>query len=113
MSIVPPGSGVAHQVNLEFLARVVFNSNQILYPDSMVGTDTHTTVVNGMGVVGWTVGGIEAESVMLGQAANIQLPEVVGYRIKGKLNDMCTSTDIVIAITKVTLLTQLILYKII
>jgi aconitate hydratase len=68
MVIVPPGSGIVHQVNLECLARVVFNDKNLLYPDSLVGTDSHTTMINGLGIVGWGVGGIEAEAVMLGQA---------------------------------------------
>jgi len=76
MLIVPPGSGIVHQVNLEYLARVVFaDQNSVLYPDSVVGTDSHTTMINGLGVVGWGVGGIEAEAVMLGQAISMVLPE--------------------------------------
>jgi aconitate hydratase len=101
MVIVPPGSGIVHQVNLECLARVVFKTNNILYPDSLVGTDSHTTMINSLGIVGWGVGGIEAEAVMLGQAISMVLPPVVGYRISGKLNEMCTSTDVVLTITKV------------
>lgn len=101
--IVPPGSGIVHQVNLECLAHVVFNKNQLLYPDSLVGTDSHTTMINSLGIVGWNVGGIEAEAVMLGQAINMVLPEVVGYKIIGKLNEMCTSTDVVLTITKVNI----------
>ena len=100
MMIVPPGSGIVHQVNLECVSRVVFNKDQLLYPDSLVGTDSHTTMINSLGIVGWGVGGIEAESVMLGQAINMVLPEVVGYKIIGKLNEMCTSTDVVLTITK-------------
>lgn len=102
MKIVPPGSGIVHQVNLECLARVVFNNNKLLYPDSLVGTDSHTTMINGLGIVGWGVGGIEAEAVMLGQSISMVLPPVVGYKITGKLNDICTSTDVVLTITKVT-----------
>jgi len=83
---VPPGSGIVHQVNLEYLARVVFQNEQgILYPDSVVGTDSHTTMVNGLGVAGWGVGGIEAEAVMLGQSISMVLPEVVGFKLTGKL----------------------------
>ncbi len=73
-TIVPPGSGIVHQVNLEYLARVVFNNKGVLYPDSVVGTDSHTTMINGLGVVGWGVGGIEAESVMLGESISMVLP---------------------------------------
>jgi len=101
MLIVPPGSGIVHQVNLEYLARVVFaDENSVLYPDSVVGTDSHTTMINGLGVLGWGVGGIEAEAVMLGQAISMVLPEVIGYKITGTLNQLVTSTDVVLTITK-------------
>lgn len=100
MLIVPPGSGIVHQVNLEHLARVVFNVDDLLYPDSLVGTDSHTTMINGLGIVGWGVGGIEAEAVMLGQAISMLLPQVVGYKIVGELNQYVTSTDLVLTITK-------------
>ncbi|XP_059149741.1 cytoplasmic aconitate hydratase-like isoform X2 [Physella acuta] len=100
MLIVPPGSGIVHQVNLEYLARVVFSDGQLLYPDSLVGTDSHTTMINGLGVLGWGVGGIEAEAVMLGQAISMVLPEVVGYKITGSLHPLVTSTDVVLTITK-------------
>ncbi|KAA0196652.1 hypothetical protein HAZT_HAZT004313 [Hyalella azteca] len=114
MLIVPPGSGIVHQVNLEFLARVVFGSSSgggaTLYPDSLVGTDSHTTMINGLGVLGWGVGenqislcfnqGIEAEAVMLGQAISLVLPEVIGYKITGELSPLSTSTDVVLTITK-------------
>ncbi|XP_056647027.1 cytoplasmic aconitate hydratase-like [Diorhabda carinulata] len=101
MLIVPPGSGIVHQINLEFLARVVFtDANGILYPDTVVGTDSHTTMINGLGVVGWGVGGIEAEAVMLGQSISMLLPEVVGYKLYGELNEYVTSTDLVLTITK-------------
>ncbi|GFR10001.1 cytoplasmic aconitate hydratase [Trichonephila clavata] len=100
MTIVPPGSGICHQVNLEYLARVVFNNNGLLYPDSLVGADSHTTMINGLGIIGWGVGGIEAEAVMLGQAISMVLPQVVGYKLVGKLNPMVTSTDVVLTITK-------------
>ncbi|KAF2345490.1 Aconitase/3-isopropylmalate dehydratase large subunit alpha/beta/alpha domain, partial [Trinorchestia longiramus] len=104
MLIVPPGSGIVHQVNLEFLARVVFGcgdgAGAVLYPDSLVGTDSHTTMVNGLGVLGWGVGGIEAEAVMLGQAISLVLPEVIGYKITGQLSPLSTSTDVVLTITK-------------
>lgn len=104
MLIVPPGSGIVHQVNLEYLARVVFDESpdgtRILYPDSVVGTDSHTTMINGLGVLGWGVGGIEAEAVMLGQSIGMLLPEVVGYKLSGRLNPLATSTDLVLTITK-------------
>ena len=83
--IVPPGSGIVHQVNLEYLARVVFNRDSMLYPDSVVGTDSHTTMINGLGVTGWGVGGIEAEAVMLGQTISMVLPQVVGFHLHGDL----------------------------
>nr|AFI44047.1 iron regulatory protein [Eisenia andrei] len=100
MLIVPPGSGIVHQVNLEYLARVIFDVDGLLYPDSVVGTDSHTTMINGLGVLGWGVGGIEAEAVMLGQAISMVLPQVLGYRITGHLNQLTTSTDVVPTITK-------------
>lgn len=100
--IVPPGSGIVHQVNLEYLARIVFaNENDILFPDSVVGTDSHTTMIDGSGVLGWGVGGIEAEAVMLGQPISMVIPEVIGYRLTGKLSPLATSTDLVLTITKV------------
>ncbi|XP_066963842.1 cytoplasmic aconitate hydratase-like isoform X1 [Macrobrachium rosenbergii] len=100
MLIVPPGSGIVHQVNLEYLARVVFDEERLLFPDSLVGTDSHTTMINGLGVVGWGVGGIEAEAVMLGQAVSMVLPKVLGYCITGTLSPLATSTDVVLTITK-------------
>jgi len=101
MLIVPPGSGIVHQVNLEYLARVAFKSESgLLYPDSVVGTDSHTTMINGLGVVGWGVGGIEAEAVMLGQPISMVLPRVVGYCITGRPGPQVTSTDVVLTITK-------------
>lgn len=105
MLIVPPGSGIVHQVNLEYLARVVFSEKQkdgrsFLYPDSLVGTDSHTTMINGLGIIGHGVGGIEAEAVMLGQSISFLLPEVVGYKLVGELNQYVTSTDLVLTITK-------------
>ena len=96
MKIVPPGSGIVHQVNLESLARVVFNNNNLLYPDSLVGTDSHTTMINGLGVLGWGVGGIEAEAVMLGEYVSMLLPDVVGVRVVGKLKEGCCATDVVL-----------------
>lgn len=100
MLIVPPGSGIVHQVNLEYLARVCFTNGQVVYPDSVVGTDSHTTMINGLGVLGWGVGGIEAEAVMLGQPISMVLPKVVGYKITGSLDPLITSTDLVLTITK-------------
>ncbi|KAJ8262084.1 hypothetical protein GJAV_G00162000 [Gymnothorax javanicus] len=100
MRIIPPGSGIVHQVNLEYLARVVFDHEGFYYPDSLVGTDSHTTMIDGLGVLGWGVGGIEAEAVMLGQPISMVLPEVIGYRVLGSPNKLITSTDIVLTITK-------------
>ncbi|CAI7991835.1 Cytoplasmic aconitate hydratase [Geodia barretti] len=100
MLIVPPGCGIVHQVNLEYLGRVVFNSGGLLYPDSLVGTDSHTTMINGLGIVGWGVGGIEAEAVMLGQCISMVLPQVVGYKLTGVVSSYATSTDVVLTITK-------------
>jgi aconitate hydratase len=94
--IVPPGSGIVHQVNLEYLARVVFNKDNLLYPDSVVGTDSHTTMINGLGVAGWGVGGIEAEAVMLGQTISMVLPQVVGFKLTGNLPSNATATDLVL-----------------
>ncbi|KAH7576748.1 hypothetical protein JRO89_XS01G0140900 [Xanthoceras sorbifolium] len=100
MLVIPPGSGILHQVNLEYLGRVVFNTNGILYPDSVVGTDSHTTMIDGLGVAGWGVGGIEAEAVMLGLPMSMLLPEVVGFRFSGKLRDGITATDLVLTVTQ-------------
>jgi len=100
LQIIPPGSGIVHQVNLEYLARSVFDNEGLLYPDSLVGTDSHTTMINGLGILGWGVGGIEAEAVMLGQAISMVVPKVVGYKITGVLNEIATSTDVVLTITK-------------
>jgi aconitate hydratase len=100
MKIVPPGSGIVHQVNLEYLARVVFDEKNVLYPDSVVGTDSHTTMIDGLGVVGYGVGGLEAESVMLGQAMSMVLPEVVGFKLTGELPSTCNATDLVLTCTQ-------------
>ncbi|KAL2476321.1 Aconitate hydratase 2 [Abeliophyllum distichum] len=100
MLVVPPGSGIVHQVNLEYLGRVVFNTDGILYPDSVVGTDSHTTMIDGLGVAGWGVGGIEAEATMLGQPMSMVLPGVVGFKLSGKLNDGVTATDLVLTVTQ-------------
>ena len=99
--IVPPGSGIVHQVNLEYLARVVFEHNGIIYPDSLVGTDSHTTMINGLGVLGWGVGGIEAEAAMLGQTISMVLPEVIGVKLTGNLPDKCNATDLVLTLTEI------------
>jgi aconitate hydratase len=98
--VVPPGFGIVHQVNLEYLARGVHNANGTFYPDTLVGTDSHTTMINGIGVVGWGVGGIEAEAGMLGQPVYFLTPDVVGVNLKGKLREGCTATDLVLTITE-------------
>ncbi|KAK9024688.1 hypothetical protein V6N11_004846 [Hibiscus sabdariffa] len=100
MLVVPPGSGIVHQVNLEYLGRVVFNTDGTLYPDSVVGTDSHTTMIDGLGVAGWGVGGIEAEAAMLGQPMSMVLPGVVGFKLSGKLCDGVTATDLVLTVTQ-------------
>ncbi|CAL1361102.1 unnamed protein product [Linum trigynum] len=100
MLVVPPGSGIVHQVNLEYLGRVVFNTNGLLYPDSVVGTDSHTTMIDGLGVAGWGVGGIEAEATMLGQPMSMVLPGVVGFKLSGKLRNGVTATDLVLTVTQ-------------
>ena len=103
-SAVPPGMGICHQVNLEYLARVVFtteiNGELVAYPDTVVGTDSHTTMINGLGVLGWGVGGIEAEAAMLGQAVSMLVPQVVGYKLTGKLREGATATDLVLTVTQ-------------
>jgi aconitate hydratase len=98
--VVPPGTGIVHQVNIEKLARVVFDKNGTVYPDSCVGTDSHTTMVNGLGVVGWGVGGIEAEAAMLGQPISMLIPRVVGFKLSGELPEGATATDLVLVITE-------------
>ena len=98
--VVPPGIGIVHQVNLEYLARGVHQRGQVYYPDSLVGTDSHTTMINGIGVVGWGVGGIEAEAGMLGQPVYFLTPDVVGVNLKGKLRGGVTATDLVLTITE-------------
>ncbi|XP_031401104.1 aconitate hydratase 1 [Punica granatum] len=100
MLVVPPGSGIVHQVNLEYLGRVVFSTNGILYPDSVVGTDSHTTMIDGLGVAGWGVGGIEAEAAMLGQPMSMVIPGVVGFKLTGKLRNGVTATDLVLTVTQ-------------
>ena len=103
-SAVPPGMGICHQVNLEYLARVVFtteaNGETFAYPDTLVGTDSHTTMINGLGVLGWGVGGIEAEAAMLGQAVSMLVPQVVGFKLTGKLREGATATDLVLTVTQ-------------
>jgi aconitate hydratase len=97
---VPPDTGIVHQVNLEYLAPVVFSTDGEAYPDTVVGTDSHTTMINGLGVVGWGVGGIEAEACMLGQPATMLLPEVVGFKLTGALPEGATATDLVLTVTQ-------------
>jgi aconitate hydratase len=104
LAIVPPDTGIVHQVNLEYLARVVFvqelNGHRTAYPDTLVGTDSHTTMINGLGVLGWGVGGIEAEAAMLGQPVSMLIPQVVGVKLIGKLHQGATATDLVLTITE-------------
>ena len=104
-SVVPPGTGICHQVNIENLARVVFskeeNGENIAYPDTVVGTDSHTTMVNGLAVLGWGVGGIEAEAAMLGQPISMLIPEVIGFKLTGRLNEGITATDLVLTVTNI------------
>src|SRR6478752_5852257 len=100
--VVPPGFGIVHQVNLEYLARGVFKSaDGMHYPDTLVGTDSHTTMINGIGVVGWGVGGIEAEAAMLGQPVYMLTPDVVGFELSGRLREGCTATDLVLYVTAI------------
>ena len=102
--VVPPGTGIVHQVNLEYLARGVFAAEQdgrkVAYPDTLVGTDSHTTMINGLGVLGWGVGGIEAEAAMLGQPVTMLIPQVVGFRLTGRLAEGATATDLVLTVTE-------------
>ena len=98
--VVPPGTGIVHQVNIEYLARVVFERDGVAYPDTLVGTDSHTTMVNGLGVLGWGVGGIEAEAAMLGQPVSMLIPKVVGFKLVGELPEGATATDLVLTITE-------------
>ncbi len=99
--VVPPGTGICHQVNLEYLARVVEDRDGVAFPDTLVGTDSHTTMVNGLGVLGWGVGGIEAEAAMLGQALSMLVPQVVGFRLSGRLREGATATDLVLTVTEI------------
>jgi aconitate hydratase len=103
--VVPPMTGIVHQVNLEYLAQVVMSTtdeegNEVLFPDTLVGTDSHTTMINGLGVVGWGVGGIEAEAVMLGQPMDMLLPDVIGFKLYGQLREGVTATDLVLTVTQ-------------
>jgi aconitate hydratase len=98
--VVPPGTGIVHQVNIEYLARVIMSRNGQAYPDTLVGTDSHTTMVNGLGVLGWGVGGIEAEAAMLGQPVSMLIPRVVGFKLTGELPEGATATDLVLTITE-------------
>ncbi|MGZ4532747.1 MAG: aconitate hydratase AcnA [Mycobacteriaceae bacterium] len=98
--VVPPGTGIVHQVNIEHLARVVFDRDGVAYPDTCVGTDSHTTMVNGLGVLGWGVGGIEAEAAMLGQPVSMLIPRVVGFKLRGEIPAGATATDVVLTITE-------------
>lgn len=100
LRVVPPKTGIVHQVNIEYLARVIFAEDGVAYPDTLVGTDSHTTMVNGLGVLGWGVGGIEAEAAMLGQPVSILLPRVVGVRLTGHLPEGSTATDLVLTIAE-------------
>src|SRR5438034_4615556 len=104
LAIVPPDTGIVHQVNLEFLARVIFvkevDGRRTAYPDTLVGTDSHTTMINGLGVLGWGVGGIEAEAAMLGQPVSMLIPQVVGVKLSGRLREGATATDLVLTITE-------------
>ena len=102
--VVPPDTGIVHQINLEYLAQVVFSSQDenetLAYPDTVVGTDSHTTMINGLGVLGWGVGGIEAEAAMLGQPISMLIPQVVGFKLRGKLKAGVTATDLVLTVTQ-------------
>src|SRR5436309_3298126 len=110
--VVPPGTGICHQVNLEYLSQTVWTapgtvkvdgkaqSLEVAYPDTLVGTDSHTTMVNGLSVLGWGVGGIEAEAAMLGQPLSMVLPEVIGFKLTGKLKEGVTATDLVLTVTQ-------------
>ena len=100
LKVVPPGTGIVHQVNLEYLARVVEERDGVAFPDTLVGTDSHTTMVNGLGVLGWGVGGIEAEAAMLGESLSMLVPQVVGFRLHGELREGATATDLVLTVTE-------------
>jgi len=99
--VVPPNTGIVHQVNLEYLARVVEVRDGVAFPDTVIGTDSHTTMVNGLGVLGWGVGGIEAEAAMLGEPLSMLVPQVVGFRLTGALREGATATDLVLTVTEI------------
>src|SRR4051795_4143354 len=99
-AVVPPNTGICHQVNLEYLGRVVYVRDGRAFPDTLVGTDSHTTMINGLGVLGWGVGGIEAEAAMLGQPVSMLIPQVVGFRLTGELPEGSTATDLVLTVTQ-------------
>src|SRR3979490_812462 len=101
-AVVPPDTGIVHQVNLEYLARVIFHNDATgeAYPDTLVGTDSHTTMINGLGVLGWGVGGIEAEAAMLGQPMSMLIPQVLGFKLTGELQEGATATDLVLTVTE-------------
>lgn len=101
LTVVPPGNGICHQVNLEYFAQVVREEDGVLFPDTLVGTDSHTTMINGLGVLGWGVGGIEAEAIMLGQPISLNAPIVVGVKLEGELAPGVTATDLVLSITEI------------
>src|SRR5205807_8455489 len=103
LRVVPPDTGIVHQVNLEYLARVVFvdEGRGLAYPDTLVGTDSHTTMINGLGVLGWGVGGIEAEAAMLGQPLSMLIPQVLGFKLTGELAEGATATDLVLTVTEI------------
>ncbi|MGH3131239.1 MAG: aconitate hydratase AcnA, partial [Gaiellaceae bacterium] len=101
LKVVPPNTGIVHQVNLEYLGRVVETRDGMAFPDTLVGTDSHTTMINGLGVLGWGVGGIEAEGAMLGQAISMLVPQVVGFKLTGKLPEGATATDLVLTVTQI------------
>src|SRR5207237_3552430 len=100
LKIVPPGIGIVHQVNLEHLAKGILEQNGVVYPDTLVGTDSHTTMINGLGVLAWGVGGIEAEAAMLGQPVSMLIPQVVGFQLRGRLPEGSTATDLVLTVTQ-------------
>ena len=100
LKVVPPGTGIVHQVNLEYLGRVVEERGGVAFPDTLVGTDSHTTMINGLGVLGWGVGGIEAEAAMLGEPLSMLVPQVVGFKLRGKLPEGATATDLVLTVTE-------------
>src|SRR6202035_5319204 len=99
--VLPPGTGICHQVTLEYLARVVEDRDGVAFPDTIVGTDSHTTMVNGLGVLGWGVGGIEAEAAMLGEPLSMLVPQVVGFELTGRLREGATATDLVLTVTEI------------